>query len=51
MEPRLSLVTLGVADFKRAIRFYEQVLRASNTVKHTMRWHDFGSGRGARPAA
>ena len=27
MEPRLSLVTLGVSDLERAIRFYEDVLR------------------------
>ena len=27
MEPRISLVTLGVADLQRATRFYEQVLR------------------------
>lgn len=27
MEPRLSLVTLGVGDLKRATRFYEQVLK------------------------
>ena len=27
MEPRLSLVTLGVTDLLRAIRFYEDVLR------------------------
>lgn len=26
MQPRLSLVTLGVADLARAVRFYEQVL-------------------------
>lgn len=26
MQPRLSLVTLGVADLARATRFYEQVL-------------------------
>jgi catechol 2,3-dioxygenase-like lactoylglutathione lyase family enzyme len=26
MEPRLSLVTLGVADLERATRFYEQCL-------------------------
>ena len=26
MEPRLGLVTLGVADLERSIRFYEQVL-------------------------
>jgi catechol 2,3-dioxygenase-like lactoylglutathione lyase family enzyme len=27
MEPRLSLVTLGVSDLQRATRFYEHVLR------------------------
>ena len=27
------------------------LLRAYNTVKRAMRWHDFGSGREARPAA
>lgn len=27
MEPRLSLVTLGVSDLERSIRFYEDVLR------------------------
>jgi catechol 2,3-dioxygenase-like lactoylglutathione lyase family enzyme len=27
MEPRLSIVTLGVADLARATRFYEEVLR------------------------
>jgi len=27
MEPRLSFVTLGVSDLKRATRFYEEVLR------------------------
>jgi catechol 2,3-dioxygenase-like lactoylglutathione lyase family enzyme len=27
MEPRLSFVTLGVADLERATRFYEEVLR------------------------
>jgi uncharacterized protein len=27
MEPRLSFVTLGVADLERSARFYEQVLR------------------------
>ena len=27
MEPRISLVTLGVADLKRATRFYEELLR------------------------
>jgi hypothetical protein len=27
MEPRLSLVTLGVSDLQRATRFYEDVLR------------------------
>lgn len=27
MEPRLSLVTLGVTDLERSIRFYEDVLR------------------------
>ena len=27
MEPRLSLVTLGVADLERAIRFYADVLK------------------------
>lgn len=27
MEPRLSLVTLGVSDLARATRFYEEVLR------------------------
>jgi len=27
MEPRLSFVTLGVADLERAARFYEQVLK------------------------
>ncbi len=27
MEPRISLVTLGVSDLKRATRFYEQVLK------------------------
>src|SRR5262245_22454283 len=27
MEPRISFVTLGVADLDRATRFYEQVLR------------------------
>jgi catechol 2,3-dioxygenase-like lactoylglutathione lyase family enzyme len=26
MEPRLSFVTLGVSDLKRATRFYEEVL-------------------------
>ena len=26
MEPRLSFVTLGVADLQRATRFYEEVL-------------------------
>lgn len=29
MEPRLSLVTLGVADLERAIRFYEKVLEVA----------------------
>jgi uncharacterized protein len=27
MEPRISFVTLGVADLERAIRFYAEVLR------------------------
>jgi len=27
MEPRLSFVTLGVSDLKRATRFYEEILR------------------------
>ena len=27
MEPRISLVTLGVSDLKRATRFYEEALR------------------------
>src|SRR5687767_6943406 len=27
MEPRLSFVTLGVADLARAVRFYSEVLR------------------------
>ncbi len=27
MEPRLSFVTLGVSDLKRATRFYEEVLK------------------------
>ncbi|MEK7877153.1 MAG: VOC family protein, partial [Pseudomonadota bacterium] len=27
MEPRLSFVTLGVADLERSIAFYEKVLR------------------------
>jgi len=27
MEPRISLVTLGVSDLERATRFYEQVLK------------------------
>ena len=27
MEPRISLITLGVADLKRATRFYEECLR------------------------
>jgi uncharacterized protein len=27
MEPRLSLVTLGIADLPRAVRFYAEVLR------------------------
>jgi catechol 2,3-dioxygenase-like lactoylglutathione lyase family enzyme len=27
MEPRLSLVTLGVADLERSVRFYGQVLK------------------------
>ena len=27
MEPRLSFVTLGVSDLKRATRFYEEVLQ------------------------
>jgi uncharacterized protein len=27
MEPRLSFVTLGVADLQRATRFYEEVLK------------------------
>ncbi len=27
MEPRLSLVTLGVSDLERSIRFYQDVLR------------------------
>ncbi len=27
MEPRLSFVTLGVSDLRRATRFYEEVLR------------------------
>lgn len=27
MEPRISFVTLGVADLERAARFYEEVLR------------------------
>ena len=27
MEPRLSFITLGVSDLKRATRFYEEVLR------------------------
>lgn len=26
MEPRISLITLGVADLKRAVDFYEQVV-------------------------
>jgi len=26
MEPRISLVTLGVSDLERATRFYEEVL-------------------------
>ena len=28
-----------------------QCLRAPNIMKRVMRWHDFGSGREARPAA
>ena len=27
MEPRISFVTLGVSDLKRATRFYEEVVR------------------------
>ncbi len=27
MEPRLSFITLGVSDLKRATRFYEEVLK------------------------
>src|SRR3989344_653315 len=27
MEPRISLITLGVADLERATRFYEECLR------------------------
>ena len=26
MEPRLSFITLGVADFERSVRFYTDVL-------------------------
>lgn len=26
MEPRISLITLGVADLERATRFYEECL-------------------------
>jgi len=29
MEPRISLITLGVTDLKRATRFYEECLRLS----------------------
>lgn len=34
MEPRLSLVTLGVADLGRAIRFYGEALRLPRINDH-----------------
>jgi catechol 2,3-dioxygenase-like lactoylglutathione lyase family enzyme len=43
MEPRLSIVTLGVADVARARRFYETLgFRASSTSNESVTFFDAG---------
>ena len=54
MEPRISLVTLGVADMPRARRCYEALgWRASGPATRTFRWRRTGASgcRGNSPSS
>ena len=41
MEPRISIVTLGVADMRRSIRFYRDGLGFSTTANDDAGWAIF----------
>jgi uncharacterized protein len=41
MEPRISIVTLGVADMRRSIRFYREGLGFTTTARDDAGWAIF----------
>jgi len=46
MEPRISIITLGVADFARSFRFYRDGLGFKTKAKETdgIAWFETSSG-------